>query len=238
MGIFDPAPPTDFLLPWLRLPGLRLCVGMTTEDGAIVSSEDLGARQLTINGAPKFASTDRGIGYIILNGTTDFLSVADAVWNSPLGYLTAFCVHKPLDTSTVQQNMLAKWGTGGNFSWHLNKATGLRMDVSGDGTTDTAISNGAPVAAWQLTVGQYEPGVALRVWNSQAGTPLATNTTSIPGALRDVTLNLDIGASRNSTNVPSNFYAGSIAVAGFCAALIDPAYITTLINHCRKFGVA
>lgn len=232
------ATPTDFLLPFLRLPALRICVGMTTEDGATVYSEDLGARQLTIAGAPTFGSTDRGIPFIWLNGSTDYLSVADASWNSPSGMITAFCVHKPDDTATASQAMISKWKTGGNTSWIVRKTTAIRFEVSNDGSTSFAITNTAPAASWQLTVGQFEPSTAVRVWNSLAGTPLATNSTSIPASMFNSSGALMIGAFPNSLDVASNFYDGQIAVAGFCAAKVDATYITSLIDHCRKFGVA
>lgn len=240
MGLLTPPPPTDFLLPFLRLPALRLCVAMTTEDGATVYSEDLQARQLTINGSPTFGCTDRGIPFIHLNpSTSDYLSIADASWNSPAGNLTAFCVHKPDDAATGQQHMIAKWSSAASgFAWRLAKITSIRFGMSGDGSVEVARTNAAPVASWQLSVGQFEPSVAVRVWNSLEATALSENTTSIPASIFNTTVNLDIGASRNASNVATNFYDGQIAVAGFCAAKVDATYISSLINHCKRFGVS
>jgi hypothetical protein len=228
--------PLDFLLPFLRLPALRVCAGMTTEDGATVYSEDLLARPLTILGAPVFACTDRGIPYVTLNGSTDALSVADAVWNSPPGGITMFCVHKPFDTATTAQTMLGKWQTGGNTAFKISKGTAIRTDVSGDGGAGIGVTNGVPVAAWQATFARYTPSVELAIWNSLTSAPLLT-ATSVPAALYNSAAPLDIGAIRGNTGIATNFYNGSIAVAGFCGAILDSAYILRLIAHCKRFGV-
>lgn len=232
------ATPTDFLLPFLRLPAERLCLGFTTEDGAVAYSEDLNARQLTINGSPTFGTTSQGIPYAVLNGSSDFFSVADATWNSPTGPLTVFTVHKPASAATTAQAVAAKWQLGGDFSWKIGVNTQMRADISGDGTTDTARTNTAPAASWQVTAFQFEPSANLHIWNSLAGTMLSTLSTGIPASLYNSVAPLDIGCIRTSGGAASNLYAGNIALVAISAALLDLTYVATLISHCKRFGVA
>jgi hypothetical protein len=229
----------DFLMPFLRLPAVRLCVGFTLEDGAIVYSEDLGARQLTIVGAPRFGCTPLGVPFMIMNGTTDFLTGADASWNSVTGPLTVL--------SIAAMNALGDFGIvgklpGGNqnsFILFNSGTTTTRLRVTPDGTTTSQIdvsktsSAQAPPGQFGMTVARYIPSTEMKLWPPSGGVSV-TNTTTIPAAIHNSTAPLTIGQYGNG----GGFAAGKLALVVVCAAALDDAHIDRLYSHARLWGVA
>lgn len=227
---------TDFLLPFLRLPALRFCLGMTATDGATMYTEDIGAREWSINGGVTFASDAVGLPVATFNGSTGYLSAADAGWNSPTGTFTLMAVVSA--TAAVGMRILSKEPGGTNRAYELlynvSTATTLTFSVSLDGTIGNTVAvnlaAGAPANGTNFIVARYRAGTQLALWGNGA---VATNSTSVPAACFDATGAVNIGRRTAGTD----YLNGAIYMLAMCGADIASDHITLLQNHVGKFGI-
>lgn len=227
---------TDFLLPFLRLPAVRFCLGFTASDGAVIYSEDIGAREFTINGAPDFSSDTVGLPRLDFDGAADYLSVADANWNSPTGAFTLFVA---LNASpAVAMRIVSKEPGGSNRAFELyyndSTSTSITMNVNSDGTSggikSTTLANGAPgTGAKNFIVARYRPSTSIAIWGNGN---VISDPASIPASVFNSTGAMEIGRRPAGTN----YFDGYLYLVCMCAADIDTAHIATIQAHVRKWG--
>lgn len=226
---------SDFLLPFLRLPALRFCLGFTCEDGSSVISEDQSRTKWTKNGGITFDSNDFGLPRMLLDGSTGYLSAADAAWNSTTGAFTIIVIAE--GTAVADKRYISKEPGGSNRAFELNHEpstpTTLQFTISATGSTPLTIvnlANGAPAVGTNMIIARYRPSSQLALWGNGK---VATNTTSIPAAVFDSTSAINIGRRPAGTG----YFGGKLLLVAFAAADISTAHVALLQAHARKFGI-
>lgn len=228
---------TDFLLPLLRLPAVRFCLGFTSTDGAVLYSEDIGAREFTINGSPTFSSDAVGLPRIYLNGSTDYLSVSDSVWNSPTGAMTLICGVNV--TAAIAMRIISKEPGGSNRSFELyyndSTATSITFSVNSDGTAggikSTTLASGSPASGKNIIIARYRPGSQMAIWGNGNVT---TDTSGVPSSIFNSTGAMEIGRRPAGTN----YLTGYLYFMCMCSADIDTTHVALLQAHFDKYGFA
>ncbi len=239
--------PTDFafgrlIANRLALPQCRLLVNMCdSATGTVVDHSGM-ARHLTINGNPTFAvHQETGlpeVPYIDLDGTGDYLSIADAAWHSITGALTLMGWYKPDDATPASAGFVAaKLLAAGNqraYALIHNTDGTLLARVSSNGTATTDVTTTAVMAdaTWHHCALRYIPSTELSVFLNGVE---VLNTTSIPAAIFDSTADFTLGAGSG----------GAAPVAGHEAlwslhavALSDAAMAACFAQEKRLFGVS
>lgn len=234
--IGNPAPTDDFLLPFLRTPGASFVLGFTKREGSSVYCEDNLGHSFTIFGTPYITSTNDqpgyGVPYMVFNGTTDYLTAADAPWNDVQDDFTLIMVAY-LVSNAARQALVNKWPSGGDnqmrFDIAYSSTTTSRFEVSNDGTTSFSIQSANTTGAWGLYAGRYTRSSEVKIW---VPGNTSVNTTSIPATLHDSSQALYIG------NGPANnYYSGYLAMVGLYRGLVSNNRMEEFRRHIIRWGL-
>lgn len=240
MGILDIPPPSDFLLPFLRGPALFV-LGFTQPDykangDRVFYSESYPQREFLVRGTPKLRTTPSGVVYLDFNGTTDYLTTPDDIWNSPTTReFTVWAVTQTDDIAT-RQNVISKAPAGSDNAFFLDapydSTHSARVGVyQTDGNTVVGQSlTNTPTTNWNIVFGNFIPGTEVR---AQVNANADANVASIPSAIRNSAAVLSIGAY----SYGAMFMNGRVAAIGMHDGILDAADKTRLIAHCRRSGV-
>lgn len=197
---------------------------------------------MTYTGNPTYNIYNGITPYIDLDGTGDYLALADAADLDILGTETIYAAAVRgltmggwfwSDDATTDQTLMGKWNITGNLrAYVLNfTATGtLGGHVSSNGTAATTVESVAIPAtgAWHFCVVRYTPSTELAnfldgVW--------ALNTTSIPAALFNSSAEFQIGARSAGTVLLD----GRASMCFLSANALSDALITSLFNETRGY---
>lgn len=184
------------------------------------------------------------------NGTTQYLSGANAAWNQILGTEARIdatrrgltfggwffnnsiapanfkgVMGKWNDNAVNQRSYLIGQGINGHF----------QAFVSGNGTAQFTADAGVVSASnWHFIVARFTPSTELAIfvdYDIASGVKVA-NTTTIPAALFNCTADLEI-ATYDAAAVATSFFSGFYSLAFLaCSALLDP-HIVYLFNRSR-----
>lgn len=228
----------DLLAPLLTIPDSRILTSFSIGNGDSMQSEEGAGRLLYLVGAPTFGSTNRGVGYVTLDGAADYVYADDDNWNRFSGSLTLLVTYRAAWAST--KTIIGKQGAAGSLAFSLlmpSSTNQLRFTCSADGSTvhTTALSNGAGTTGsqWNTAIARFTPGAEVALWGNGLS---AVNTTSVPATLHDSAEPLAIGARTEAT--PTQLLAGDFALAMLCGAALDDDHVTALLRHLKSFGLA
>lgn len=202
-------------------------------------------QDLVYNGNPVFNYTSTGVPYIDLDGTGDYLSIADntdldilgteTIYNNP--GLTMGCWAKPTSvTPSSFDGVMGKMSAAaGNVSYDMIAFTAGSvpyMLVSDDGSTQyNGIGPTVPTAGtWHLWVGRCIVSSEIIFFdNGVWGTP------AVPGAgIFNGNASFEIGRR----SAAGTEFTGSITLAFLCATALSDAIIQSLFQQTRSlFGV-
>jgi hypothetical protein len=229
------ASPAMALAEYLALPELRGLWPMSSvnESGHVLDISGQG-RTLTNNGGAQRGVTANGAPYIILNGTSQYLSRADEAGvditgNLSLGawiYLTSL----PAVAGCVGGKIN---GAGNAYRLQVVNVSGVGyLDFIVTGASEAAIRSTVPVPVgqWVLVGGLFSPSgyVISRVNDVQA-----VNVTGIPASLNNVAAPFTVGAM----GMPDYYLSGYLSLPFLCAAQVPTAQWNGLYQHSRAlFG--
>lgn len=246
----------DYISPYLGLPGLigfwpMATVQRSTGNVPNYAPTFTGAtkQDFVYNGNPTFNYTTTGVPYIDLDGTGDFLSVADNTDLDVQGN-EAQNVHPGL---TMGGWFYADQFTG-QFDFLIGKSTfvdplrsywidsgvtigsgNLRFCVSSNGTSageKIAIATTAmSTAVWHFIAMRFTPSTEVAGW---IDTDKYTNTSSVSATINNGAANFVIGAD----SVGGLLFDGKATLNFLCANAISDAIIQSLFQQTRSlFGV-
>lgn len=186
----------------------QLCYGRGAAAGAVWAETNIDVSN--------YAATANGGPYVTLNGTDEYLSIADAAWQEPGSY--SFLVWGwAYPTVATLSTIFAKWNflaPANDRSWRLympNAGT-LAFQVNSTGAPAANVSVGSGVVAtlntWHFVAGYYSPSSLLAIGTATADSPsltYVTNTASIPALLWDTGSALYIGALSGAAAVDDHW---------------------------------
>lgn len=185
-------------------------------------------RHLTDAGGVTY-NIDNFLEYANLNGSTEYLFLADVVAIDITGNLGMGCWVYFDNTASATEFIMGKWTNAANQrSYRLIRVnTGvIQAQVSTNGTTVVSISSTAIVAAntWAFVAMSYDPSTSLSVFVGQEGgdngmLEKTENTTSIPASIFNSNADFAIGA-RDTSATPASFLTGRASTAYLCSALM------------------
>jgi hypothetical protein len=189
-----------------------------------------------------YAATDYGGPYVNLNGTTEYLSIADAAWQETT--IWGFLVWHWVYANTLigsDRVIAAKYNTAANQSWRLywnNAAGAFRLSTSAGGAADTEVTStyAESTGEWYFVAGYFEPNTLMRVY---VGTPDDPDLTidslavGVPASVFDGNAALSIGCSY-AAGVAGSFWDGYIGI-GSQRANVPSASIDAYVR--RLFGL-
>lgn len=219
------------LEPFLTLPGLVAFWPMSVQDG--VSAGDVGGLgyKLAINNAPAFARTAQGGPYMD-KVAADYLSVADAAWNSITGALFIAGYVQFDAAAAAIEALVGKWLAAGdqrNYALGRNATGALFIQVSSDGTAAAAVTKTSTLTvttAWTFVAGAFVPSTSMSVWAN--GTKW-TSAAGIGAAIHNGTGDLEVG----SYNGGSNGVVGNMGVWGLYRQVPTDAQVAELFSRTR-----
>ena len=188
----------DLVAQRLALPGLVGCWPMSSVQRSTGNVYDLSGqdRTLTYNGNPTFNYTSLGVTYCDMDGTGDYLSLADStdlrvtggetIFNSAVLGMTAYAWVK-FDTFTAGGNegIITRYGASAATSafalatYNPAGEQSIYAQIYNGSSFYSAVApnNSASTGAWLHVVIRFIPSVSLSVVINGVFT---TNTTSIP----------------------------------------------------------
>jgi len=211
----------------LALPGLRGLWNMIDSGEATVQDFSPMGRHLTINGNPTYityqASGLPEVPALDFDGMGDYLSIADAAWNSITGAVTLLGWFRPDDATPAALGSIAGHHvvTGNQRSFRLANLTAgtLEATASVDGTAFITQASAASMSdgVWHHCAFRYIPSTELSVFLNGVET---LNTTSIPASLHNSTGAFSLGGTGDGGQLIS----GHLALWSLhAAALTDEA---------------
>ena len=206
---------------FLALPGLRGFWPMSVFDSSGNAQDVSGhGHHLTYNGDPKYGH-DGLLPYIDLDGTGDYLSIADDADFDISGSesyvdnpgLTVGCLFNASATASSYA-LIAKYGAEGNRSFALYAAGSVRLYISDDGTNvdSVATAYGFLADQWYLAIARFDDsdtGSELKAWINGVPNTAATSRNSIYDSTADFTVGAVAGGS--------DLFPGNISLAFVCA---------------------
>lgn len=240
---------------YLTLPGLigfwpMATVQLSTGNVPNYAPTYTGAtkQDMVYNGNPTFNYHNGIVPYIDLDGTGDFLNVADNADIDVIGTETQYTnpgltVGCWFNGDTLQNllNALITKGddTNTNVAWYMSWDVGntvlFAITTGGTSATVTSVlspSNSAVAGGWVFAVGRWIPSTEMKVW---ANTFTNTNTTSIPAAIYNSSAALTIG---EFATTPVGLYDGQITFCFMCTTALSDAMVNLLFQQTRAlFGV-
>ncbi len=172
---------------------------------------------LTNNNTATFTSGVRGTG-VSLNGSNQYLSLADNTALSVTGALTFGAWFKTTSTST-QQYILSK---NGSYTLQVTATGKVQADITG-ASSASRISLNSIDTGWHHVVAIYNPaGSSLDIYLDGILTN-GTLTGTVPTAITDSANAWNIGANNGAT-----FFSGQIDEAFVTADAIDPSIIKSM----------
>lgn len=237
--------PGAALAAFQALPGLVGLWPMSSVQRSTGQVYDLSGqgRHLTYNGNPTFNFTERGMPYLDLDGTGDYLSRADETDLDVLGTETIFAAAVRgltlggwfwLDARPAANAEVVAKGSptrgAGNISyglWLWSAAnTVWRFFMSDDGTNYSEVTVANAVAAWQFVVGRFVPASTVDMYVNGAKSSAATTRAAIFNSGSTLTIGGD-GAMD-----------GRAALCFLCTAALPDELIEGLFRQTRGlFGV-
>lgn len=228
----------------MALPGLRGFWPMSAVDSSGNVQDVSGhARELTLNGDPTY-NVDGLAPYIDLDGTGDYLSLADQADLDITGtesYVASGIRGLTLggwfyfDRLGQGEGLIGKYSLSGDqraFTLYKNSSDNLAILISSDGASTTSVTQTVTVETgrWYFTVGRYTPSSEVKLWVDD---DTASKTSSIPASIFNSTSDFTVGALGGSTLLD-----GRIALPFLCAAALSDDIITNLFESTRHlFGV-
>jgi len=202
-------------------------------------------QDLVYNGNPLFSHTVTGVPYIVLDGTGDYLSVADNTDLDVLGTETQYAfpgltigawsffdnAAPPASSEGIITKDTASAG-GRSYSIQRHASSGQgRFGVSVDGTVYTSVDGSVfNASSWYYIVGRYTPSSELAIFVNGVK---FTNTTSIPAAIFNSTTAFSIGSFGGSA-----LTTGRQTLCFLSACAIPDTIIQSLFQQTRPlFGV-
>jgi hypothetical protein len=235
----------DLISPFLALPGLRGFWPMSAIDSSGNAQDQSGhGHHLSYQGNPTYNSYLDWIPYIDLDGTGDYLSLADTADLDITGTAETYVDSSRRgltlggwfrsDNMANNYMLMSKNSGAANKSYWL-EFNGLetRFSVSSDGTAETQVVLGQTLASatWYFCVGRFDPSTELKVW-----TNAMTNTTAtaIPASIKSGTADFNVGGYNNG----SLLLDGQVSRCFLCAAMLSDAQVSNLFQVTRgAFGV-
>lgn len=232
----------DIISMYQYLPGL---VGYWPMNSRLVTNGNAfdkatGVLTLTRNGNPVYHLYNNIVSYIDLDGSGDYLSVADSSYSDISG--TEAWEGSPgltiggwfwADTASATMQLIGKGQDTPSYSLiMLSSASGILFRVRDSGNTanfDVTTSSASALGEWRFVVGRYTPATELKVWDN--GTATIT-TASIPSALWNSTHAFSIGINVGA------YFDGRASLCFLCANALPDSLINLLFQQTRGlFGV-
>lgn len=185
------------------------------------------------------------------NGTSQYLSAANAAWNQIQGTEARVTPGARgltmggwfFNNSTAPANfkgLMSKWqdAVGNQRSYLLAQNTNghFQAYISGNGTTQFSVDEGViPASSWHFVVMRYTASAELAIFDNWDGVTGAkvVNTTSIPASLFNSTAEFEIGAYDAAT--ATSFFAGFYSLAFLCCAALTDTLLARLFTRMRPF---
>lgn len=230
--------------PFLAVPGLVGSWPMSSVDLSSGDAYDISGqgRRMTYTGNPTYNIYNSITPYIDLDGTGDYLALADAADLDITGTETIYAAAVRgltmggwfwTDISATDQNLMGKWNVTGNlraYTLNITAANALGGHVSLDGTSQTSVGSSGVITAgeWFFAAMRFTPSVELADWLNGTKT---VNTTSIPASIFNSTAEFQIGARSAGTSLLN----GRASMCFLSANALSDALITSLFNETRGY---
>jgi len=221
--------------------GYRRWAWQATSANLMTSTGDNTLTGVNIS-AGDFGATDHGGTWIDLDGASEYMWIADAVWQEA-GAATFF-VWSWVQPATLVGDMVVVGHDlpAANRSWSLHWNVGVgqyRWLVSGDGAAGFSIDSSYPETAgdWNFIACWYDPSTIISIWVGEANDPVLVKDSlavAIPASLFDGVADFAIGARPG----PTRYWDGKISNIGawsnLPATYID-AHVAQLFHTTRWF---
>lgn len=172
-----------------------------------------------------YGAMSGGGAFIALNGSDEYLTLADAGWNEVGTYKLVAWWWVYSSAGGSDRAIIGKMKSTDEQSWlmHQDASTGWTFSVNGTGAEADrkviASSHALAATTWTFVGVFYEPSTGIRIYVGEVGDTTLTmdeNTTSIPAALFNGTADLRLGA----TSTPAMYWngylgAGAIRIGGY-----------------------
>lgn len=219
--------------PFLAIPGARIVTSYRNTTEGSVYSEGGSTNDFTVESSPVLYTAAGGGPYFDLDGTADYLWIADADWSEPLGACTMIIVYSP--DSAQATNLCGVYPGGGQSKMRISidASNNVSVAVTSDGSTaKTATqSSGYTHSTWNMAALVFSPAGTpyVRAWANGSGT---TNSTAVNATLHNSTGALVIGDQAVALPDPFDGKVGLFAVYG---TVIHDDHLTSLYAHIRQF---
>lgn len=194
--------------------------------------------------AADYGVTANGAVYVDLDGSTEYISIADATWQEPAS--EEFFTWQWVRTTTVAstQTIKSKYlEAGDQRGWDLwfDSATGyfaFTANAVGALVNDVSVTSTLTVAVdtWYFVAAYFEPSTLLRIFVGAptAGSLTVTSVTaSVPASIYNGTADLCIGAALSAAATPTAMWSGRIS-NGASWKNIANTYINNYANRIFK----
>lgn len=256
-NLIKPEVSIDFISPYMGLPGLigfwpMATVQRSTGNVPNYAPTYTGAtkQDMVYNGNPTYNYYNGIVPYIDLDGTGDYLNVADNTDIDVIGTetqyahpgLTVGCWFNGDTFTSVNNGLITKTNVpsgSGQIAWYLtwdfDSSIGFSTSTAGTGATSGGVSSSSNVAlagSWVFAAGRWTPSTEWKVWVNDS---TFTNTTSVHAAIFNSSAPLTIGDFGTPATGPLD---GQITFCFMCATALSDAMVNLLFQQTRAlFGV-
>ena len=161
--------------------------------------------------------------FITLNGSDEYLTLADAAWNEVATYNLVAWWWVNTDNAAADQAIIGKTLGTADQSWlmYVDNALGWSFYVNGTGADadKKVVSSSYTISAsqWMFVGVMFKPSSSIRIYVAEASEWALTmdeNTTSIPASLHNSAADLRLGA----TSTPAQYFDGMAGGGAVCIA--------------------